>query len=98
MSTRMYCLLLAYRTGWTNGQELGDPLCVRQPGGPAPSRTTCITHPGMPEEDLIPECLAQLGERSSNTDSASPEPTTPDLAPSIPIDVGGNRPETWCVC
>jgi len=44
--------------GQTNGEELGDPLCVWQPGL-IPTRTTGLTHPGVCEPFTDPVCQAE---------------------------------------
>ena len=44
--TRTLCELDSDGDGLSNGQELGDPLCIWQPGL-IPTRTTNITHPGV---------------------------------------------------
>ncbi|XP_055897981.1 uncharacterized protein LOC106059379 isoform X2 [Biomphalaria glabrata] len=53
--TRSLCLEDSDGDGRTNGEELGDPLCIWSPGK-TPSRTTNITHPGVCEPMGDPKC------------------------------------------
>merc|ERR1719453_1838938 len=47
--TKVLCRMDSDGDGMTNGMELGDPDCKWKKGKGPPSRTTDITHPGIPD-------------------------------------------------
>lgn len=64
--------------GRTNGEELGDPDCVWQPGA-APNRTAHISHPG-----LFNDFAAADHGSSSNETVGAPQAGTPPQQYSLP--------------
>ena len=66
--TQTLCNQDSDNDGRSNGEELGDPLCVWIPGQ-TPSRTSGITHPGV-ADTTIPETVVTITDPCSSNVSS----------------------------
>ncbi len=83
--TRELCEQDSDADGLTNGEELGDPLCVWEYGD-APSRTVNITHPGMTNADMLNASVrAEIALAKAAAAAASGLPTDAGITDGMPF-------------
>ena len=83
--TRELCEQDSDADGLTNGEELGDPLCVWEYGD-APSRTVNITHPGMTNADMLNASVrAKKALKKAAKAAASGLPTDAGITDGMPF-------------